>query len=192
MANYLPNNQNQVAERIYSTKINGLYYLAHDIHPDDRGFFAELNLIPDLEKVIGQPFPVKQVNLAQSKLNVCRGFHAEGWNKLISIVSGTGFCALADIRPQSPTFRLVETFVLGQAESALKGSLFIAKGIGNSVCTLEAPLSYLYLVDRLYRDRDTADEGATSMFDPSLNVSWPIEKHQMIISTRDQQAHNLS
>jgi dTDP-4-dehydrorhamnose 3,5-epimerase-like enzyme len=191
MRNFHPNSQNQISERIYKTSINGLYYIAHSIHPDERGSFAELSLIPDLEKVIGFPFVTKQINLALSKHNVCRGFHAEGWNKLVTVIAGSGFSALADIRPTSPTFKKVENFVLGEADEALKGSLFITKGIANSICALTASVHYLYLVDRLYRDKDKSDEGAISLFDPQLSVDWPIPQSQMIISDRDKNAHTL-
>jgi dTDP-4-dehydrorhamnose 3,5-epimerase len=191
ITSFQPRQDLKLEGNIYRTKIQGLYYLASILHPDDRGYFSELYHLPDLEPILKTPFIAKQVNLAESKLHVCRGFHAEGWNKLVSIISGVGFCALADIRPSSPTYKQVETFVLGPDQRALKGSLFISQGIANSVCTLEAPLYYLYLVDRLYRDRDKSDEGAISLFDPSLNVSWPIPKDQMIISLRDQNAHQL-
>jgi dTDP-4-dehydrorhamnose 3,5-epimerase-like enzyme len=191
MNNFQPNSQNQISERIYKTRIDGLYYVAHSIHPDDRGSFAELSLIPDLEKVIGFSFVTKQVNLALSKQNVCRGFHAEGWNKLVTVISGTGFSALADIRPHSSTYKQTETFVLGEDTGALKGCLFITKGIANSFCAMKSVVHYLYLVDRLYRDKDKTDEGAISLFDPQLNVDWPIQKSQMIISDRDKNAQAL-
>lgn len=191
MANFKPNSQNLVAPRIHKTSLPGVYYLAHQIYSDERGYFAELGLIPDLEQIIGHPLPVKQVNLAHSLPNVVRGFHAEGWNKLVTLVRGTAFSALLDIRPDSATFGQVATFVLGDEPPALKGCLYIPMGVANSVCVTQGPVDYLYCVDRLYRDRDTQNDSPISLFDPDVKVTWPISREQMILSPRDRQADSL-
>lgn len=191
MANYQPLPTLQVAERIYKTNFTGLYYLDHALFPDDRGSFAELALIEDLESVIKHPFAIAQLNLAHSKNNVIRGFHAEGWNKLVTLVRGTAFSALLDLRPNSPTFGQVETFLLGDSEKALHGCLFIPIGIANSVCVTHGPVDYLYCVDRLYRDRDPQGDAAISLFDPDLKVPWPIAREDMILSGRDADAVTL-
>ena len=44
---------------------------------------------------------------------------------------------------------------------------------------------YSYAVDKLYKDRNTDNDIAISLFDPDLGVEWPIDKEQMIISQRD-------
>lgn len=178
-------NASQLAPSIYGTSIHGLYVMHQHRHHDERGFYVELARVPDFEPVIGHPFVAKQLNQAHSVANVIRGFHAEGWNKIVTVTRGRAFCALADIRPDSPTFGKVETFMLGVGESALPAALYITQGIANSFCVLEGPVDYLYLVDALYKDRDRRGDQAISLFDPDLNVTWPIPKEQMIISDRD-------
>jgi dTDP-4-dehydrorhamnose 3,5-epimerase len=175
----------QLAPDIYGTAIHGLYFINQHRHHDERGFYVELARVGELEPVLGFPFVTKQANHAHSKTNVIRGIHAEGWNKLVSITKGTAFCALADIRPDSPTYGKVETFVLGDNEAALTGALFVSQGIGNSFCVLDGPLDYLYLVDKLYKERDPRGDQAISLFDPDLNIQWPLERSQMILSQRD-------
>ena len=101
------------------------------------------------------------------------------------------FCALADVRPASPTFGAVETFMLGHGAGAHGGALFIESGIANSFCVLEGPVDYVYGVDRLYRERDPKGDQAISLFDPDLNVAWPIPRAQMILSERDRQSKTL-
>ena len=56
---------------------------------------------------------------------------------------------------------------------------------------LKGPVEYVYLVDRLYKDRDPAGDVAISLFDPGLNIDWPLKKEEMIISDRDKQAVSL-
>lgn len=177
-----------VEDSIYKTSIDGLLYVDRKLLGDDRGFFSEVAHIPSIQKVTGTDFSIKQVNHARSEKNVVRGIHAEDWNKFIFLASGRAFCAVVDLRPDSPTFKTVETFVLGFDDQSLHGGLFVPKGLGNSVAVLEGPLEYIYFVDKLYIDRDPAGDVAVSLFDPELAIEWPISREEMIISERDQNA----
>ena len=178
----------EIKDGVFKTKIEGLYYLSYTFSADERGFFAEVGHAHKIEAVAGQPFKIAQVNHSRSNLNVVRGLHAEGWNKLTTVINGLAFSALADVRPESPTFGQVEAFELGPDNGGLKGLLYISQGIANSVCVLKAPVDYIYCVDKLYQDRDKAGDQAISLFDPDLNIAWPIKREQMIISTRDKDA----
>jgi len=109
----------------------------------------------------------------------------------VTVTGGVSFSAIADVRPDSKTFGKVETFLLGVGDQVLKGSLFIQAGIANSVCVITSPVDYMYCVDKLYKDRDKAGDQAIFLFDPDLNISWPIPKNQMILSDRDKTAVTL-
>jgi dTDP-4-dehydrorhamnose 3,5-epimerase len=188
---YTVDEKNKVSDRIYKTSIPGLYYISTFLHADERGFYREEALIPDLEDVIGSKFVIKQLNHARSVKNVIRGFHAEDWNKLVTVTHGVSLCVLADIRPESETFTKTEYILLGFGDNALPGSLFITKGIANSLCVVEAPVDYIYAVDELYRTRDSENDVAISLFDPELHVEWPIEQKDIVISERDKKTTTL-
>lgn len=185
--NYIP--QTEIQNGIFKTSIDGLYYIERSKHEDDRGFFSEVARIPELDAITGNQFVVKQINHARSDINVARGIHAEGWNKYIFLTQGSCFVALADLRKDSPTFKLVETFNLG--EGGLPGSIYVPMGVGNSYVVTQGPMDYVYFVDRLYADRDTSGDAAISLFDPTLNIEWPIPQSQMIISERDKNSVTL-
>ena len=189
---FSPSNATELESGIFATALKGLYFVASTKHSDNRGYYSELIRLPELEAVRKTSFTVVQVNLARSNQDVARGIHAEDWNKLVTVTNGTAFCAFADIRPDSATFGTVETALIGQGETALHGSFFIEKGIGNSLCVMEGPVDYIYSVDALYKDRDTSFDRAVSLFDPDLAIQWPISQDQMIISDRDKNAVNLS
>lgn len=174
---------------IQKTSIDGLLYLDYDFHGDDRGFFAEIVLLPDLNQFLNTPFTPKQYNLARSQQNVARGFHAEPWNKLVTVISGTAQCVIADIRPGSSTYKQTETFVLG--DQGKRGCLYIPVGLANAYCVTQGPMNYFYMVDALYRDRDKSGDKAISLFDPELAINWPIPQDQMILSARDKDAVSL-
>lgn len=177
-----------IEDSIYKTGIEGLLYINRKLLGDDRGFFSEVAHIPSIQNITGTDFSIQQINHARSEQNVVRGIHAEDWNKFIFLASGKAFCAVVDLRPESQTFKKVETFTLGFDEESLHGGLFVPKGLGNSVAVLEGPLEYIYFVDKLYSERDTAGDVAVSLFDPELAIKWPIRREDMIISERDKNA----
>jgi dTDP-4-dehydrorhamnose 3,5-epimerase len=171
--------------------IDGLWYLEHKAFADDRGFYAELGRVPELEAAINHPFPIKQLNLSHSKKYVARGFHAENWNKLLTVTRGAVFAVWADIRVDSPTFGQTVSMEVGKDNGTPWGSVFVASGIANSFCTITETADYLYAVDQLYAERDTSHDVAISLFDPDLGVNWPFPKDQLIISERDKTAVTL-
>lgn len=189
--NFQPSQENQINQSVYKTPIEGIYFVSYQIKSDDRGFFAEVARIPELDQVLDQPFVIKQVNLSNSKSNVIRGFHCENWRKLIIVTTGKAFVALVDVRPQSSTFGHTLTATIGPKSNALNGGFFLPTGIANSFLVLEGDVNYLYGVDRLYQDRDTSGDLAISLFDPDIGVEWPVAKENLIYSQRDVEAINL-
>jgi dTDP-4-dehydrorhamnose 3,5-epimerase len=191
MTPFEPDSANQISEYVFKTPINGLIYIKHKEFADDRGFYAELSRLPELESVLGFSFEIKQMNLSFSKQNVARGFHAENWNKLLTVTRGTVFAVWADIRPDSPTFGETVSMEVGKDNGTPWGSMFVSSGIANSFCTTSKDVDYLYAVDQLYSDRDASGDVAISLFDDDLAVEWPIAKDDMIISERDLSAMSL-
>ncbi len=184
--NFKLDESQHLVDQIYKTGINGLYYFHRELKGDDRGFFSEVCHPESFDKLLEGGFKIRQINHARSQENVVRGIHAEDWNKLVFITSGKAFCAIADLRSESETYKKVETFILGFDEKSLPGGLFISKGLGNGVAVINGPLEYIYLVDKLYKDRDPAGDMAISLFDPQLAIEWPIKQENMIISERDR------
>lgn len=164
---------------IQKTSIPGLLVLTRQTFSDDRGFFREVFHMDELEKEIGFKFEIKQMNHAFSHPKVLRALHAENWNKLVYPVSGTMFAAIADIRPDSPTFGKYETFTFSSDD---RKALFIPKGLANSICvTGDEDVNYIYLVDAYYDGKDTK---AVTWDDPDIAIDWPIS--DPIISERDR------
>lgn len=191
-SNYQPLPELQLSEHFFRTRLEGLLYFKAPKHNDERGFFSETVILPELEEILGQPFPIKQVNHARSQTKVVRGLHAESWNKLVTVICGSAISVIADLRPNSPTYKQHQTFELGSDQVEEYGSgLYIPQGLANSICVMQGPLSYLYLVDKLYNERSPQDELAVSLFDGELAIDWPIPKEEMILSERDKNAVSL-
>ena len=161
------------------------------MHIDDRGFFSEISVIPQIQQHINRDFKVIQSNLAHSKSKVMRGLHAESWNKLVTVVTGDAYCVMVDLRPESKSFKKTLSILLGTSKRALWGSIYIPSGVANSVAVTNGPMNYLYQVDKLYSQRDPAGDFSINMFDPDLNIQWPASRDEAIISDRDKKPISL-
>lgn len=182
----------KIAEGVYRTSIEGLFYIEYPKHLDERGLFSEILQPETIKKFINPDFQIKQVNFSLSETKVVRGMHAEGWNKLITVLDGEAYCVLADTRQDSPTFKNIEYFKLKFDPKSKTGQgLYISKKIANSICAVQGPVRYIYGVDLLYHERNPQDDMAISIFDPDLKIEWPFSQDEMIISERDTQSITL-
>jgi len=165
---------------IITYDIPHLLLIKRKVYEDERGFFSEVFHMEDIKKYTGIDFQPVRMNHSCSLPRVIRGLHSEDMNKLIYPVSGKMFAAIADVKPESPTFGKVETFYFDESDSK---ALFIPKGVANSICVVgEEPVEYIYLVDEHYH-QGTVNKGI-AWNDPDLNIKWPIENP--IISKRDR------
>ncbi len=161
------------------TPIPGLLVLRLPVHVDARGWFEEswqreqmLALgVPDLGPV--------QANIAfNARRGVTRGFHAEPWDKLVSVAAGSAFAAWVDLRAGTTygvTVHLELTPGLG---------VFVPRGVGNAYQALEDGTAYTYLVNDHWRAGVAYP--AVALDDPALAVPWPVPLAEAEISARDR------
>lgn len=158
---------------VEETAIEGLLVVRWDTHGDERGFFRQTYQIRELTDVLGREPRLLQGNHSRSQPGVLRGFHAEPWDKLVYVVRGKAMAAIADIRPESPTFGTALTFHLGD-EPNERIRLFISEGLANSFCTYgDQPVDYLYDVSDYWRAG--IDKPSVAWDDPDLAVQWPVD-----------------
>lgn len=188
---FVPTEENHLFDGVYKTEIPDLLFIASHKHIDYRGHYAELLRLPELVKAVGKQFTPVQINHSHSHKHVVRGFHAENWNKLVTIVHGYCFCVYVDVRPESKTFGKSVVIRLGNDDQALYGSVFIPAGVANSALALTEPVEYLYFVDQLYSERDPNGDVSLSLFDEDIAVPWPISQSKMIVSERDRNSITL-
>jgi dTDP-4-dehydrorhamnose 3,5-epimerase len=132
--------------------------------------FRELGL-PDFRPV--------QWSISESTAGTLRGFHAEPWNKLVHVVAGEVFSAIADLRRGSDTAGEVWTGQLDRTRA-----LFVGRGLGNAFQALSEVAVYAYLVDQHWR-ADVAYP-AVAWNDPDLRVDWPITDERLALSMKDR------
>jgi dTDP-4-dehydrorhamnose 3,5-epimerase len=108
-----------------------------------------------------------------------RGFHAEPWEKYISVVTGKVFAAYLDIR-RGPSFGRVVT-----VEITPNIAVFLPRGVANSFQTLGPDTYYLYSVNEHWSAENYDKYSFVNLADPDAGVVWPISLDKAILSDRD-------
>lgn len=166
----------------HQTDIPGLIIFDVSYVGDERGYFQEKY---QKAKLVAAGLP-KQFNVVQNSLSynkqagVVRGFHAEPWDKYISVVTGKVFCAYVDLR-QGQSFGKVVTVEINP-----NVAVFLPQGVANSFQTLVADTYYLYSVNAHWSADNYDKYSFVNLADPDINVPWPLSLDKSIMSDRDK------
>jgi len=157
----------------------GFYEIDLVLYGDQRGWFKE-NYQKAKMEALGLPkFEVVQNNFSfNQERGVTRGLHAEPWEKFISLANGRAFGAWVDLR-KGPGFGKTLTLELTPGKA-----VFVPRGVANAYQTLEENVTYTYLVNAHWSP-DVKYVGV-NLFDPELNIEWPIDKDNAIVSDKDR------
>ena len=125
----------------------GVTLLSPPQFPDSRGSFRPL-----FAKRLHTPFqhPWAEMNLSHTEAGVIRGLHfqdPEPQAKLITVVSGTIFDVVVDLRP-GPHFGRFETFTLSASDDAYPSQIYLPEGLAHGFATPDGPATIAYLVSR--------------------------------------------
>ncbi len=169
------------------TAIAGAFVVRLEPHRDERGFFARTFCLDEFEAA-GIVTTFVQQSLARSKQRgTLRGMHFQrephGEDKFVRCTRGRIFDAIADLRPNSPSFRRVFTVEL-DAEAG--DALFVPRGCAHGYQTLEDETDVLYAMSSRYAPQAAR---AIRYDDPGLAIVWPIS--EPILSPADRSAPGL-
>lgn len=150
--------------------IEGVKVQPFALHPDDRGYFLE---VQRLQQGLAAGFPPEttQISAALNYLGTIKAFHFHlRQTDLWSAVKGMLQVTLVDFRAASPTFGRRNTLYVG----ALRPwQILIPPGVGHGYKVVGSEDALLvYLTNRLY---DPADEGRVPFNDPSVNYDWDMQ-----------------
>jgi len=166
----------------HTTDIPGLLIFNVSYVGDERGYFQEKYQKAKLVAAgLPETFNVIQNSLSYNKeVGVTRGFHAEPWDKYISVVTGRVFCAYVDLR-KGDGFGKVVTVELDANKT-----IYLPKGVANSFQTLEPDTHYLYSVNKHWSADDLDKYCFANLADPDIGVTWPIPLGEAVMSDRDK------
>ena len=154
------------------TKLAGLYAVLIERHADERGTFGR-TFCRDEFAAHGLPGEFVQASSSVSlRAGTLRGMHyqraphAEG--KLVRCVRGAIHDVVADLRPDSPSYRQAEAFELREGGDAM---LYIPPGCAHGFQTLADETEVLYAMTTAFAP------GAAAGFrydDPAFGLAWPL------------------
>lgn len=166
----------------HTTDIPGLLIFDVTSVGDERGYYQETYQKAKLVAAgLPESFTVVQTNVSYNKATgVTRGFHAEPWNKYITVLKGRVFAAYVDLR-EGDSFGKTVT-----VEIKPETCVYLPQGVANSFQTLEDDTYYLYSVDAHWSAELYNEYCFTNLADPAIGITWPIPLEKAIMSDRDQ------
>jgi dTDP-4-dehydrorhamnose 3,5-epimerase len=164
------------------TEIPGLLIFDVTSVGDERGWLQEKYQRAKLVAAgLPETFQVVQNSLAYNKeKGVTRGFHAEPWDKYISVATGKVFVAYVDLR-SGDGFGKVVTLEVDKNKA-----VYIPRGVGNSYQCLTDDVYYLYSVNQHWSEEAYKTSTSVNLADPAIGVNWPIPLDQATLSERDR------
>lgn len=171
--------------KIESTPLDGVKILHLKRHHDARGSFGE-HYHQQRYQEAGITAPFVQLNHSISEKRVLRGLHTQitkPQGKLVFVTQGAIIDVVADINPQSPTFK---QHLLLTLSADNQRQLWVPPGYAHGFLTLSPTTHCHYFCTELY---DPADEAGIRWDDPQLAIPWP--ETQPILSERDQNLPDL-
>lgn len=165
-----------------STSLSDVYILKPRIFEDKRGYFFEsCNEQVILNMGINVHFV--QDNQAYSTYGVLRGLHYQKGEyaqaKLVRVLQGIIWDVVADIRPNSPTYKKWFGVELS-AENKLQ--LFVPRGFAHGYIVLSETAEIFYKCDNYYAP---AHESGIIYNDKNFNIDWKLTEKDFIISPKD-------
>ena len=164
--------------KILETPLEGLIVFEPSFYKDERGAFYESWREVEYERY-GIKETFVQDNLSFSHKNVLRGLHyQENQGQLVTIIKGTIFDVVVDIRPASPTFKKYFSIELSSDQPR---QLYMPPGFAHGFYVLSDDVIMHYKCTQYY---DHSREGGILWSDSEINIKWPLVSHP-IVGKRD-------
>lgn len=168
-------------------ELKGAYLISNFYAGDNRGGFTK-SFEKDIYRNAGIEFQLNETFASRSMKNVIRGLHFQTHNpqaKLVSVVAGSVWDVIVDLRPDSSTYKKWVAHELS-AENHL--SFFIPRGFAHGFASLADDTVMLYQCDGKY---DAETDTGIRFDDPEIGIDWPVDESVAIHSARDIKLQNF-
>lgn len=172
---------------IISTAMPEVKIIKPKLFSDQRGYFSELYQLNRYAEELGVKDGFVQDNLSRSFKGVLRGLHYQCPNpqgKLVTVLRGSVYDVVVDLRQGSPTFLQWLGVELSDENNY---QLWIPPGFAHGFLTLSEVADFFYKCTAYY---DINAEKCLMWNDPALGISWP-SMPEFLLSMKDQQGKTL-
>ncbi|CAN5148242.1 dTDP-4-dehydrorhamnose 3,5-epimerase [soil metagenome] len=150
----------------------GAYKIELEKLNDERGFFARTFCVDEFSRQNLETNFIQSSVSYNVKKGTVRGMHWQaephGEVKIISCVKGAIFDVLLDLRPDSPTYKQVETIELSEDNNTM---LYIPEGIAHGFQTLRDNTVIQYHMNRKFSPEHAK---GLQVSDPSFSIFFPL------------------
>ena len=163
--------------------IKNVYEVQPKIFKDERGFFYE-SFHLNRYKEVGIQGPWLQDNNSKSNKGDIRGLHFQypkSQGKLITVIYGSIFDVIIDVRKKSPTFGKWFSLELNDEKN---NQLWVPPGFAHGFQVLSKIALVNYKCSLNYWSQK--DEKIILFNDPDINIKWPLKVNK--ISEKDKKA----
>lgn len=173
--------------KFQKTSIEGVYVIEPAVFGDERGYFMETYHAGEFKEA-GLDFTFIQDNQSKSKKGVLRGLHfqyTKPQGKLVRVIKGEVFDVAVDLRKNSPTYGKWEGVVLSEEN---KKQFYVPEGFAHGFLVLSDEAEFTYKCTDFY---DPDDEGGILWNDEDINIPWPMDEDEIILSDKDKTLKTL-
>ncbi len=166
---------------IIQTAIPGPLIIEPRVFGDARGFFMETWNAATFAAA-GLDLTFVQDNHSRSQRGVLRGLHFQNpgpQGKLVRVTRGAVFDVAVDLRASSPHFGQWVGVELSAANSRM---FWVPEGFAHGFLTLEDDTDFLYKCTAPYAPQS---EHTLAWNDPAVEIAWPLDGLDPIISDKD-------
>lgn len=167
---------------VEKTPLDGLLIIRPHVFHDSRGFFVESYNKEAFAKA-GIDTIFVQDNHTKSSQGTLRGLHFQtspGQIKLIRCTQGKIWDVAVDIRQESKTFGQHFALELTPDEAVM---FYIPLGFAHGFFTLSETAEVQYKCSNVY---NASTEAGIAWNDPDLNIPWPLNGIEPLLSERDK------
>lgn len=169
---------------VIPTEIPEVLIFEPQTYGDHRGFFMESFNQKVFEDKTGLKRTFVQDNHSRSRGGILRGLHYQiqaTQGKLLRVVSGEIFDVAVDIRRSSPTFGQWVGITLSADNHR---QFWVPEGFAHGFYVLSEVADVLYKTTNYYAPHH---ERTILWKDPDLDIAWPLNGQDPVLSTKDQQ-----
>lgn len=164
--------------------------LTPKVFADKRGFFLESWNQRTFDQAVGKTVTFVQDNLLRSKRGVLRGLHYQvapaTQGKLVSVLSGSIFDVVVDLRLDSATFGKWIGLELNAERHTM---LWIPEGLAHGFLVTSDAADVFYKTTGFYSPEH---ERRIRWDDPDLGIVWPLRGATPVLSPQDAHAAPFS
>jgi len=166
---------------VIDTRLSGVYLAQPEVHRDERGEFWR-SFCSDTLCEHGIGVSVRQSNVSvNDRCFTLRGLHFQRppavESKVLTVITGSIYVVIADLRPESHTFLSWEPFEISQGD---RTSVIVPVGCATGFLTLEDQTIVHYHMGDVFSPELY---GGCRYDDPALGVRWPYVP--AVVSDRD-------